>query len=207
MWLKILNQSWSFVAKLSSQPRWVPLLLGSITLFLIPSIYSCLLPSGMVSSGRWRVIFSFPDCMLLQILSSSLNLLITHLPPLNWLGDALSDELHSHHSFFFFFSFATWWSMSIFCPWTLYFLSYHCKAGHYGKNLWLGPLTCVKACPRHQFMNIFCIPLFYLFTVYAFLLLCQASLTTKALLRKSKGLAAYESIGLKNEAHLSHSLL
>lgn len=103
MWLKILNQSWSFVAKLSSQPRWVPLLLGSITLFLIPSIYSCLLPSGMVSSGRWRVIFSFPDCMLLQILSSSLNLLITHLPPLNWLGDALSDELHSHHSFFFFF--------------------------------------------------------------------------------------------------------
>lgn len=109
--------------------------------------------------------------------------------------------------FFFFFSFATWWFMSIFCPWTLYFLSYHCKAGHYGKNLWLGPLTCVKACPRHQFMNIFCIPLFYLFTVYAFLLLCQASLTTKALLRKSKGLAAYESIGLKNEAHLSHSLL
>lgn len=189
MWLKILNQSWSFVAKLSSQPRWVPLLLGSITLFLIPSIYSCLLPSGMVSSGRWRVIFSFPDCMLSQILSSSLNLLITHLPPLNWLGYALCDELHSHH-FFFFFWFATWWSMSIFCPWTLHFLSYCCKAGHYGKNPWLGPLTCVKACPRHQFINIFCIPLFYLFTDYAFLLLCQTSLTTKALLRKSKGLAA-----------------
>lgn len=55
MWLKILNQSWNFIAELSSRPRWVPLPLGNITLFLIPWI--CLLLSGTVSTRRWRVIF------------------------------------------------------------------------------------------------------------------------------------------------------
>lgn len=125
---------------------------------------------------------SFPVCMLSQILSSALILLIICLPPLIWLADAFSDEIHSLFiiiiiMFYFYvclFVFKLDMSLSVvhvhFYLWTPYLLSHHCEARHNGMKLSRAHNWCQRweAHTRPQFMNILHILLFTSFqTIYS----------------------------------------
>lgn len=141
MWLKVLNQSWSSVARLSSPPNQVSLPPGSIILFSIPHTYHCLLSIGTVLTERWVIFFipslyAFKDLELIphshdNLLASS-NLACCCIL---WWNSQSYYVIIMFYVCLFVFKLGMSSLVVHFYLWTPYFLPHHFEAGHNGMKL------------------------------------------------------------------------